>query len=72
VVRDIPGFPVGVVRIQHLAQIHRRLYVPEHRIMEIAFQAPHVRVLAGGTDSNSDDCVLRSRRNYRNVQVEVI
>ena len=40
--------------------------------MEIAFQAPHVRVLARGTDTNSDDCVLRPRRNFRNVPVEVI
>ena len=39
--------------------------------MEVAFQAPHVRILAGGTHPNSDDCVLRARRDFRNVPVEV-
>ena len=39
--------------------------------MEVAFQAPHVRVLAGGVHPNPDDCVLRARRNFGNVPVEV-
>ena len=39
--------------------------------MEVTFQAPHVRIPAGGVHPNPDDCVLRARRNFGNVPVEV-
>ena len=71
-VRDIPGFPVGVVRVQHFAQVYRRFRVPHDCVVEITRQAQNARVLAGRTDPDSDDCVLRTRRNHRNVQVEII
>lgn len=40
--------------------------------MEVAFQAPHVRIPAGRVHPNPDDRVLRARRNFGNVPVEVI
>ena len=65
--RHLFGFSVAVVRVQHFAEVHRGLRVPLDRFLEVAFQAPHVCVLAGRTDTDSDDCVLRARRDHGTV-----
>jgi len=60
------------VRVQHFAQVHRGFRIPLHRIVEAQVQAPHVRVFAGGVHPNSDDRILRARRHFGTVPVEVI
>ena len=65
------GLPVAVVRIQHSAQDSSGLCIPDDCFLEVACQAQDACVLAHRNHSGADDCVRRTRRDYRHVQVEV-